>query len=128
MNGIRLWIAILTLVSASAGFAGGLLVYGSLHEPTPPQGPFADYERLMVQEFDLSTERARLFQTVLASYKRERDAVRGRYEAQSMSAMAPELANLDTKYRDLIRNSVLPPESRARFDELLLGTLAPEPR
>jgi hypothetical protein len=127
VNGVRLWIAILALISASAGFAGGLLVYGALDQPQAPEGPFADYEQLMVDEFNLSPERARLFRTVLASYKQERDAVRDRYEAESMSAMAPELARVDATYRDLIRNRVLQPEARPRYDRLVLGPAA-EPR
>jgi len=128
VNGVRFWIAILMLVSASAGFAGGLLVYGGLDQPQAPEGPFADYEQLMISEFDLSPERARLFQTVLASYKQDRDAVRDRYEAESMSAMAPELARVDATYRDLIRNSVLAPETRPHYDRLVLGGSASEPR
>lgn len=121
MKNLRLWIAMLALVSAGAGFAGGLLVYGSLHEPPAPQGPFADYERRMIAEFDLSPERARLFRTVLESYKRERDGLRELYEAELMSLMAPELGNLDARYRDLIRNSVIPPAARPDYDRLALG-------
>lgn len=128
LGGTRLWIVLLALVSAGAGFAAGLLVYASLHRTPPPEGPLHDYERLMVSAFDLSPERARLFQAVLASYKRERDAVRDRYEAESMSAMAPELGDVDARYRDMIRNRVLPPESRSRYDRMLLGQAAPELR
>jgi hypothetical protein len=126
VNSLRLWIVILATVSAAAGFAGGLLLHAAL---TPqPKGPFADYERLMDERFELSPERARLFHTVLASYNQEREAVKDRFLAESMSAMEPELRHVGLKYRDLIRNSVLPPDRREEFDRLARGVSEPGPR
>jgi hypothetical protein len=129
MTGLRGWVLLLALTSAAAGFAAGLFVHGRLSRRPVAEGPFGGYERLFVERFELSPERARLFQAVLASYNHEIEGLKDRQVADSMSAMEPELVRLGAKYRDLIRNRVLPPEKRAEFDRLVAGgaPLAPEP-
>lgn len=116
MTSLRLWILVLALVSAAGGFAAGLLVYGSRHAPEAPERPFQDYERLLVERFDLSPERQRLFQALLAGYNDELEAVKDRWVADSMSQMEPELSRIARTYRDRIRNRVLPEDRRAEFD------------
>lgn len=118
MTSLRLWILVLTLVSAAGGFAAGLLVYGSLHAPEAPERPFQDYERRLVETFDLSPERQRLFQAVLAGYNDELEAVRDRWVDDSMSQMEPELSRIAKTYRERIRNHVLPEDRRAEFDRM----------
>jgi hypothetical protein len=118
VNGVRAWILVLSLVSAATGFAAGLLMYAALHRPPPDEGRFADYERLMAERFDFGPERRRLFHALLESYNKEREEIEERYLAESMSAVAPEQRRVDNRYRDLIRNSVLPPDRREEFDRL----------
>jgi hypothetical protein len=118
VTSLRLWILVLTLVSAAGGFAAGLLVYGSRHAPQEPERPFQDYERLLVERFELSPERQRLFQAVLAGYNDELDAVKDRWVAESMSQMEPELSRIAGTYRARIRNHVLPEDRRVEFDRM----------
>ena len=89
----------------------------------PPEGPFEHYERLFLARFDLSPERERLFAQVLRHYQRELEGIRLGAIEDSMDTLEPELVHLGLRYRDLIRNHVLPESERGEFD--LLAKAAP---
>ena len=121
MNDLRVWAALLALVSGLAGAAGGLLLADELRAPEVRSGPFGDYERLLVREFDLEGARAAALADLLRNYQRDIEEVEQRHLASYRSALEPELARLGRRYRGLIRDHVLPEDRRARFDELAQG-------
>jgi hypothetical protein len=116
VTSLRLWVVILGLVSAAFGFAAGTWVSAAREPVAPDHGPFAVYERMLIESFDLAPERARLLHPILDNYAKEIEAVKDRHMADYMSAMEPELRQLGLRYRDLIQDRVLPPEQRSRFD------------
>lgn len=121
MNDARLWALLLTLVSGLAGVAGGMLLADQMRAPAVDTGPFGDYERLLVDEFDLDSVRSRHLSDLLRNYRRDIVEVEQRHLSTYRSALEPELARLGQRYHDLIRNHVLPANRRPRFDELAAG-------
>lgn len=118
MDRLRLWIASLALVCFLAGGAGGLLVARGSRPGGGALGPFEDYRRMFAAHFDLSPERARLMGELLRNYHKDIEDVRQRALEASMSDLEPDLNRLGLRYRDLIRNHVLPEDQRAEFDRL----------
>lgn len=115
MTSLRLWIAVLALTCFGAGVGLGLYVERSVRAEHPPGD---DYEALFVREFDLSPERRRLFEELMSHYKREVEEVRQRALADSLDRIEQELGALGRRYRDWVRNRVLPEDQRPRFDAL----------
>jgi hypothetical protein len=118
MNNLRLWIGVLALVAFGAGVATGLLTSVRLNPRQVRPGPFADYQLLLQQTFDLSPARAQALSQVMGLYARDVESVRERYLAKAGSDMQKELERYGLQYRDQIRNHVLPPDQRERFDRL----------
>lgn len=116
---LRSWVASLALISFLAGGLAGVLLERQLSAAEPgPSGPFEDYRQLFSERFDLSPERERLFEQVVQHYQRELEEVRQRALEDSMGTLEPELVRLGLRYRDLIRNHVLPRTDRPEFDRL----------
>lgn len=120
MRDLRIWALILALTSFAAGVGAGVWATARRFQPELPEGPFADYEALLAERFQLQPERRRLLHSVLDAYRRDIEAIRGRTEAQSMSAMEPELRERGRYYRNLIQDKVLPETQRADFERLAL--------
>ena len=118
MNSPRLWVAILALVCFLAGSASGLLYASATRQPPPSGGPFDEYKRAFCAEFKLDTARSKLFDELLANYHKEIEDVRQRALANSLAEMEPQLVKLGDRYRDVIRDHVLPENQRAEFDAL----------
>ena len=102
MSDLRLWVTLLAAVSALAGLAGGMLLAEG-GKPAAHSGPFADYERLFLSEFQLDAERAELLHQVLRNYHREIENAKQRHIDAYISAMEPELRRCALRYRDLVR-------------------------
>ena len=116
---LRSWVAELALTAFGAGGLSGVLVERSRHASEPlADGPFHDYRTLFEEHFQLTPERQRLFGQVVRHYQRELDEVRQRALEDSMDSLEPDLISLGLRYRDLIRNHVLPESDRAEFDRL----------
>lgn len=113
MSSPRLWIAILASLCFLAGVASGLLV---AERSQPAHEPFAEYRRDFVARFDLDARREGLFAELLRTYARDLEDIRQRALANSLSAMDEQLAATGLRYRDYIRNHVLPESRRAEFD------------
>lgn len=120
MSHLRLWILLLAATCFGAGLASGML-WSARTLPEPPGGAYEDYRRLFVARFELSPERAALFDELLLHYQDEVEAVRRRALEDSLSGIQPDLERLGLRYRDLIRDHVLPADRRAQFDELAEG-------
>lgn len=123
MKDLRGWITVLAVACLAAGAGAGVLVGRSLAPParTDRIGAFPDYERLMVQTFELSPERREALSAILSSYEKELAGIKDRHMADYMSSIEPELRERGRFYRDLVRDQVLPAERRAEFDRLSLG-------
>jgi hypothetical protein len=114
---LRLWLVLLVSTTFLAGLAGGVLVGLRVRVEPAKRGPFADYETLLVQEFDLSSERARGLRGVLDQYQRQIESLKNRNAA----SLEPELARLGLTFRSVVRDTVLPADRRDDFDRLSAG-------
>jgi hypothetical protein len=117
MKPLNFWILLLSFVSGLAGFAAGELRHTGPVEAS--KGRFGPYCDRMVVEFDLSDDRERNLKYLLDRFERELDDLKSRH----LSTLEPELVAIGGKYRDLIRDRVLPEDKRRAFDELAVGAL-----
>lgn len=125
---LRAWIGALTLTAALAGGVAGVLLERHRQGAAgPPEGPFEAYERHFLASFELSPERAQLFSQILRHYQRDLDGIRQGALEDSMGTLDPELVRLGLRYRDLIRNHVLPEADRGEFDRLAQAAPWPAP-
>ena len=116
MNGTRTWITVLTGTSFLAGLATGLLLSAAQAEEPSAEGEFAGYQDRLVEQFELSAERSELLGVVLANYEQDLVRVQDHQNARSMKTMEPELRDLGKRYWGVIRESVIPLNSRGEFD------------
>ncbi len=114
---LRLWIVLLAATSFLAGTAGGVVLGMELANDPPERGSFADYETLLLSEFELSPDRARGLRRVLDQYQRQIENLKNRNAA----ALEPELARLGLTFRGVVRDTVLPADERQRFERLAAG-------
>ena len=115
MRSLHLWIAVLALTCFGCGVALGLFVERSARAQA---GPGDDFERLFVAEFSLEGERRRLFEDLMHNYRSAVEEVRQRALADSLSEIEPQISALGRRYREWIRDRVLPEDQRPRFDAL----------
>ena len=123
MNGPRRWILLLAGTSFLAGLAAGLLLAAVRVEDAGPEGDFGGYRRRLVQQFELSEERSQLLSAVLVIYEQDLARVRDQQTARSMETMEPELRELGGRYWKMIRERVIPPNSRSEFDSFAAQNL-----
>ena len=79
--------------------------------------------RRLVQQFELSEERSQLLGAVLVNYEQDLARVRDQQTARSMETMEPELRELGGRYWKMIRERVIPPNSRSEFDSFAAQNL-----
>lgn len=111
---LRLWLVVLVATAFLAGLAGGVWLGLRVRIEPPEPGPFADYEALLVETFDLSPERARGLRGVLDQYQRQIESIKNRNAA----ALEPELARLGLTFRAVVRDTVLPADRRDEFERM----------
>jgi uncharacterized membrane protein len=128
VRNLRFWVLVLVFTSFAIGLASGAGVAMLVQKPAPDAGPFADYERRLVERFQLPPERARLLRVVLASYNQEIEEIKDRHMADYTSAMEPELMKTGRQYRDLILNRVIPHSQRSELEQIALGVIPTDPR
>lgn len=127
--GLRAWICVLAGTAFTAGLAGGLYLGELRSAPQPPAGSHSQvYRRLFEETFELTPERRALFVELLERYDEEVEEVRQRALAAGVSGLQEELVALAVRYRDAIRNHVLPQDQREQFDRLVAQTTPPPPR
>jgi len=131
VKSLRLWILVLAGTAFAAGLGAGVLVgEARAARQAPPSGPAepsAVYRRLLEATFELSPRRRELCAELLARYDEEVEEIRQRALSQSIASLQGELARVGLRYRDAIRDHVLPPGERARFDELAARGASPFP-
>lgn len=129
MNALRAWIGVLAGTAFCAGLAGGLYWGERRAAADALTGDYSEaYRRMFEAEFDLSPERRRLFEALLERYDDEVEEVRQRALAQSVIQLEEDLAALGVRYRDAIRNHVLPDDQQAHFDRLVAQATPPPTR
>ena len=132
MTSLRLWILVLAGTCFAAGLGAGVLMGSSRAAGrAPAQGsadPSAEYRRLFEATFQLSPRRRELAGELLRRYDEEVEEIRQRALAASIAEVEDELARVGLRYRDAIRNHVLPPQERERFDRLVAQGAAAVPR
>lgn len=125
MNDLRVWIVALALTAFGVGVAAGLLLAEKRNPRSLQPVPFSDYQQLLTSTFSLPPSRRQALAQVMGLYAREIETMRQRYLAKAGSDMERELVDKGLRYRDLIRNHVLPPAQRERFDRLTEGVPVP---
>lgn len=128
--GLRAWICVLAGTAFGAGLAGGLYA-GELRAAAAvaPGSHSEVYRRMFESTFELTPERRRLFEELLARYDAEVEEVRQRALAAGISGVREDLAALGVRYRDAIRKHVLPSrDQQEQFDRLVAQTLPPPAR
>jgi len=120
----RLWIALLALMSFLVGVASSVL-HRRLTERPAESGPFGAYADRLVEQFDLSTERAHHLRVVLRDYAMELERVRDARQLEFYASLEQDLRPLGAEYNRIIRDVVLPPEQRPEFDRLAAGEGVP---
>lgn len=122
----RAWILVLMVVVFLAGAAAGVLSE-RLSADRTDLGPMDDYSRLLAEEFQLSPDRMAHLRTLMGAYTEDVERVVREHEAAYLAGLEPDLRPIGEEYDRLVRDLVLPPEHRQRFDELAQGiTLNPQ--
>lgn len=129
MTSLRLWVSILALTTFLAGLACGPFVMAWIVPPprVTPNGSFAEYERMLVRQFQLAPERREPLRAILDQYRRDLESIKDRHMADYMSAMESELSDLGRTCREEIRDNVLPEAQRVEFDRLVMGLPSGKP-
>lgn len=127
MTNLRLWVLLLALTAFLVGAATGPWVARWLFPSAraAEQGPFEQYERALVETFQLGPERRAPLHAILEEYRHDLERIKDRHMADYMSSIEPELRERGRFYRDLVRDRVLPEGQRAEFDRLSLGLPGP---
>ncbi|WP_145194507.1 hypothetical protein [Planctomycetes bacterium Poly30] len=97
-----------------AGLAAGYLISSRQAEPA---AWMADAEHLQ-ETFQLSAKRRYVLNQVLDHHDRELQEIERRHFAQTREAMEPEIRALFSRTDATIRDTIIPPAQRERFDEL----------
>lgn len=120
MKDPRPWIALLAVVCFLAGMAAGVL---ATRRPAVSDdgSPFGDYAARLVEEFDLSGERAAHLRVILREYAAEIERIERAQQAQYYAALEPELRPKGIEFNSYVREKVIPRQQRARFDALAAG-------
>lgn len=114
MKDPRFWSVLL----AGAWFLVGLGAGVALSQRDASTSPLESYADAFSEEFGLSAKRRRVLLQLLDDYETKRDDIQRRHLAATGEAMEPELRALDEEFEHTIRNIILPPDQRERFDEL----------
>ncbi|MCA9001348.1 MAG: hypothetical protein KDB61_05460 [Planctomycetes bacterium] len=114
----RLWVVGLCALMFASGAAFSRLLGGNGEETTPYESFASRFE----VEFDLSPERSQIFRELLQFHYQKRRRIEERHKSTLDTQQGRELDEEDQKFLTLIRDKVLPPHQRERFDQRLAGT------
>jgi len=111
---LRVWSAAL----AGSWFLVGLGVGLAVSRQTPSPSPLAGSADALSEPSELSGRRRRVLYQLLDEYESRQREIRDRHQAATLDAMEPDFRALSAEFDDKIRNRILPPAARARYDEL----------
>ena len=120
MKYARLWIVTLAVMSFLAGTAAGVLGVraGAIDFD---RGRFAAYGDWVIDEFDLSRERAGHLRVILREFDSKISKIERGHRAEYYAALESELRPIGIEYNRYVRDKVLPPDQRGTFDALARG-------
>ena len=114
MKGVRFWSVTMAATWFLAGLAAGYLISSRQSEP---DAWAANAERLQ-NTFKLTGQRRYALNHVLDRHDRELKAIETRHKAATREAMEPEIQALFSRTDATIRDTIIPPGQRARYEEL----------
>lgn len=114
MKDPRLW----TVALAGLWFLVGLGAGVAVSRQTPSPSPLAGYADALSEEFELSAKRRRVLNQLLDEYESRQLEIRSRHQVATLDAMEPDFRALNAEFDDKIRNRILPPAARDRYDAL----------
>jgi uncharacterized membrane protein len=120
MKDPRPWIALLCCVTFLGG-AGAGVMFSRATTAEAPEGPFSSYATLLNNEFQLSPERRVHLEVILREYDADIRHASLAHRASYHESLQSDLRPIGIEYNGYIRDKVLRPEQRARFDALTHG-------
>ncbi|HJM55922.1 MAG: hypothetical protein CMJ98_08860 [Planctomycetes bacterium] len=120
MKDPRPWIVLLCCVTFLGG-AGAGVIFSRSTTAEAPEGPFSGYATLLNDEFQLSPERRAHLEVILREYDADIRQVSVVHRATYHELLQSDLRPIGIEYNGYIRDKVLRPEQRARFDDLTQG-------
>jgi uncharacterized membrane protein len=114
VKGVRFWSVMMAATWFLAGLAAGYLISSRQSEPDPWA---AGAERLQ-ETFELTGQRRYALNQVLDRHDREYNAIQRRHTAATREAMEPEIQALFSRTDATIRDTIIPPAQRGRYEEL----------
>jgi hypothetical protein len=115
-GGLRAAVAAAAAASFAAGLAVGALLAG-YPRPSEDEGPFPDYERRFVEAFDPAPEQVLHLRYLVRKAREREEEIRSRFVASV--AVESELRALGSHLEASIREDILTPRQRQRYEELL---------
>ncbi|MEL6429701.1 MAG: hypothetical protein AAFZ87_01130 [Planctomycetota bacterium] len=117
MRDPRLWTAVLAVTWFLCGFGAGQLAARRSSDGAAPTS-HALYAAELGRAFELDGFEQRTLLDLLEQREIDREAVRRSHEARTRELMEPALREIDRTVERTIRDTILPPSKRARFDRL----------
>jgi len=111
----RLWTVVLAVAWFLCGFGAGHLVASRGAEPRPAHARYAEE---LCEAFELTGLRRSALVDLLDQREVDRAEVRRRHEERTLATMEPDLREIDRRVERTIRDTIIPPSQRARFDRL----------
>jgi hypothetical protein len=121
MTRLAAWIGLLALLSFGAGLAAGILSERRAQGPQEPAGSLGHYREALVEAFDLGPVRQRGLRHYLELYQQAVEEI----EARGLAQYRRELTQEGRLCLDRVRNEVLDPADRERFDAWCAGRWVP---
>lgn len=121
MSRLLTWIGLLGLLCFGLGLASGVLLERHGRGPEDPGGALGHYREALTEAFDLGPEREGPLRAVLEAYVQAVEDI----EARGLARYRQELTQEGRLCLDRVRNKILPPSDRARFDAWCAGTWQP---
>lgn len=116
MSDARFWVALGAVVAFLAGTAFG--TWRTRAAERPPSVGWGAYAERLADEFQLAPERRAHLRILLDEYASELESRRRAHEARIEAELQPELRALAARIDGYIRDLVLPPDQRERYDRL----------
>ncbi|MHC4374984.1 MAG: hypothetical protein ACYS26_00155 [Planctomycetota bacterium] len=121
MTRLLAWIGLLALLSFGAGLATGILSERHARGPQEPGGPLGHYREALIEAFDLGPVRQSGLRHYLERYQEAVEEI----EARGLAQYRRELTQEGRLCLDRVRNEVLAPADRERFDAWCAGRWVP---
>ena len=120
----RLWVIALAVVMFLSGLAASALWQGPEKGLTPSQEAYADR---LEREFQLTPGRAEALKKLLRWYALDIQRIKDQHGATQDTSLGRELDAEAVRLGAVIRDKVLPPDQREKYDRMLTDKSQPFP-